>query len=81
MVALYPLSLRLTRSGADPACKSVDEASKVLFCSGDKPLTAIPPTRSALLQHIRRAAYQGEHIWGTADQVNYLPPPPSSTVG
>ena len=27
-------------------------------------MDAIPPTRAALMQHIRRAVYQGGHCWG-----------------
>lgn len=42
---------------------SVDAARYDLFDKG-RPLDKIPPTLGALEQHIRRAVYQGGHIWG-----------------
>jgi len=34
---------------------SIDEARKQLFCKKGRTIDAIPPTRAALLQHIKRA--------------------------
>ncbi len=41
-----------------------------------RPLTAIPPCESTLVQKIKRVSYQGGHVWGTADRLDYSPPPP-----
>ena len=62
--------------GGDESCTSADEARKSLFSSGDRPLTSIFPTRAALVQHIKRAAYQAGHIWGRCSELGYKPAPP-----
>lgn len=52
----------------------------LLFATQSRPLALIPPTSSALEQHILRAAYQAGQIWGRADDVNgwvNLPEPTS----
>lgn len=43
---------------------SVDSCRKHLFTSKGRSIEGIPPTQGALVQHIRRAAYQAGHIWG-----------------
>ena len=43
---------------------TVDSARKHMFTSKARSIDAIPPTRAALLQHARRATYQGGHAWG-----------------
>ena len=45
---------------------TVDSARKHMFTSKARSVDAIPPTRAALLQHARRATYQGGHVWGQA---------------
>lgn len=47
---------------------SVDEARLDMFARKQRPYEAIPPTRAALLQHTKRAAYQAGCIWGQATQ-------------
>ena len=42
----------------------IDEARKELFTIKGWAMDAIPPTRATLVQHIRRAVYQGGHCWG-----------------
>lgn len=42
----------------------VDQCRKHLFSSKGRTLEAIPPTKGALLQHAKRAAYQAGYIWG-----------------
>ena len=32
-------------------------------------MDAIPPTRGALVQHIKRVVYQGGHCWGQTNAV------------
>ena len=41
----------------------VDNARLDVFARKQRPYQAIPPTRSALLQHVKRAAYQADIIW------------------
>lgn len=43
---------------------SVDDARLEMFARKQRPYEAIPPTRAALLQHVKRAAYQAGCIWG-----------------
>ena len=45
---------------------TVDSARKHMFTLKARPIDAIPPTRAALLQHARRATYQGGRVWGQA---------------
>ena len=42
----------------------VDKARQMLFAQGRQSLENIPPTKAALQQHIKRAAFQSGHIWG-----------------
>ena len=42
----------------------VDDARLDMFARKQRPYEAIPPTRAALLQHVKRAAYQAGCIWG-----------------
>ena len=54
---------------------SVNLLRKELFTRG-RSIEKIPPTSGTLLQHDRRAAFQGGHCWGkTADKQMLLPPP------
>ncbi|KAK4312975.1 hypothetical protein Pmani_015640 [Petrolisthes manimaculis] len=41
-----------------------NEARKHLFTRGGRSIEAIPPTREALRQHRKRAAYQAGYCWG-----------------
>ena len=43
---------------------SVNKARKALFTQKNCPIEKIPPTHGALTQHVKRAVYQGGHIWG-----------------
>ncbi|KXJ15587.1 hypothetical protein AC249_AIPGENE10320 [Exaiptasia diaphana] len=44
----------------------VNDARKQLFSQKGKSLESIPPTKAALLEHTKRACYQGGHCWGQA---------------
>ena len=44
----------------------VNDARKQLFAQKGRALDAIPPTRAALVEHTKRAAYQAGHCWGQA---------------
>ncbi len=58
-------------------CTDIDKARKKMFTK--KPnVKQIPPTKAALEQHVRRATYQGGHVWGQS----LLPAPvlPSPTI-
>ena len=47
---------------------TVDEARLDMFARKQRPYESIPPTRAALLQHTRRAAYQAGCVWVQATQ-------------
>jgi len=47
----------------------INEARCELFVKRGKGMEEIPPTKDALIQHIRRAIYQGGHCWGQALKV------------
>ena len=47
---------------------TVGEARLDMFARKQRPYEAIPPTRAALLQHTRRAAYQAGCVWAQATQ-------------
>ena len=42
----------------------VNDARKQLFTQKGRAIDALPPTREALRQHIRRTAYQTGYCWG-----------------
>ena len=44
---------------------SINEVQKLLFTYKGCQMSSLPPTKSALQQHIRRAVFQGGHIWAT----------------
>ena len=41
--------------------KNIDETRLDMFTRKGRAMNAIPPTKAALLQHIKRAVYQGGH--------------------
>ena len=53
----------------------VDEARKELFCQKEKTMERLPPTQDALLQHLKRVAYQAG-IWCTSEQSEQHAPTP-----
>lgn len=55
---------------------SVNKARKIMFAEKNRSYDAIPPTREALIQHVRRATYQAGHIWGQALQAKPALPLP-----
>ncbi|VDI67729.1 Hypothetical predicted protein [Mytilus galloprovincialis] len=44
----------------------INESSLELFARKQRQYDTIPSTRAALLEHIKRATYQGGHVWGQA---------------
>ena len=44
----------------------VDEVRQDLFAKKQRPYEAIPPTRAALIQHTKHAAYQAGFVWAQA---------------
>ncbi len=42
---------------------NVNEARKQLFSQKGKPMDGLPPTEVALLEHIKRVAYQAGYVW------------------
>ena len=55
----------------------VNEARQHLFTRTSRPIDTIPPTQAALREHIKRAVYQGGHIWGQAYLSSSRLPDPS----
>ena len=55
----------------------VNEARKQLFAQKGRIMDAIPPSQAALVQHTKRAAYQGGHCWGQAVAPSMTLPCPS----
>ena len=47
-----------------------------LFTMKGRAMDAIRPTRASLLQHIKRAVYQGGYCWGKVLQATIGMPPP-----
>ena len=43
-------------------CKHVNYCCHELFCKG-RSIENIPPTKDALLQHVKRATYQAGYVW------------------
>lgn len=56
---------------------SVNVARKQLFCKKGRPIDNIPPTQNALLQHLKRAAYQAGYVWAQSIIANQKLPSPS----
>ena len=42
----------------------INDARKELFTKRGRAMDAIPPTKAALCEHIKRVAYQAGHCWG-----------------
>ena len=55
---------------------NIDQAWQEMFARKGCARDAIPPTRAALLQHIKRTVYQGGHCWGNACKVKIALPSP-----
>jgi len=55
---------------------TVNEARKHLFAQSSRSLENIPPTEAALLQHCKRAVYQGSYVWGQTLQLSPVLPSP-----
>jgi hypothetical protein len=47
---------------------NIDEAPQELFTKKGQTMEAIPSTKAALVQHIKRIVYQGGHYWGRATE-------------
>lgn len=63
----------------DQTCSETDVnvARRYLFTQKNRTLEGIPPTRDALLLHIKRAAYQAGHVWGQANTKQPVIPSPT----
>lgn len=57
---------------------NIDEARRELFTKKGRAMDALPPTKAALVQHIRRAVYQGGHCWGKMLHVRLDLPTPGN---
>ncbi len=45
--------------------EDVNVARKQLFAQKGRPMDGLPPTKAALKEHTKRAAYQAGHVWAT----------------
>ena len=43
--------------------EKINEAPKQLFSQKGRPMDGLPPTQAALVEHVKRAAYQAGHVW------------------
>lgn len=48
---------------------NIDQARLELFSKKGRGMESIPPTKDALVQHLKRAVYRGGHCWGQALEV------------
>ena len=65
--------------GRTSTCTDTDKARKKLFARKNN-AELIPPTKAALEEHVKRAAYQGGHVWGhVLLPVPALPPQPAGS--
>lgn len=55
--------------------EKVNEARKQLFSQKGRQMDGLPPSRAALEEHTKRAAYQAGHVW--AQMINAVPKLPS----
>ncbi len=55
----------------------VNGARKQLFTQKGRAIDGLPPTQDALIQHIKRAAYQADHCWAQMMVAAPELPPPS----
>lgn len=64
----------------DRTCQEteVNAARKHMFCTKSRSIDAIPPTAAALLQHTKRAIYQGGFVWGQAQECAPVLPSPDA---
>ena len=53
----------------------VNDARKQLFTKKGRAIVALPPTREAFRQHIRRTAYQPGYCWGQMMVAEHCRPP------
>jgi hypothetical protein len=58
-------------------CLDVNSARRHHFAKTGRQIDHIPPTSEALLQHCKRAVYQGGHVWGQAHMAAPTLPDPS----
>jgi hypothetical protein len=58
--------------------ESVNTARKHLFTKKGRQIENLPPTQSAMIEHIKRAALQGGYYWATALQTQPSLPSPSA---
>jgi hypothetical protein len=55
---------------------SVDVARMNMFTSKTQIIDRLPPTQGALVQHVKRAIYQADHVWAKASEASPTLPSP-----
>ena len=58
-------------------CTDINKARQKVFAKRNN-IKRIPPTRAALEQHVKRATYQGGHVWGQSLQTTPVLPSPTN---
>ena len=58
-------------------CTDINKARQKIFAQKSN-VKQIPPSKAALEQHVKRAAYQGGHIWGQSLLPAPIVPSPTS---
>ena len=58
-------------------CTDINKARQKIFAKRNN-IKRIPPTRAALEQHVKRATYQGGHVWGQSLQTTPVLPSPTN---
>ena len=58
-------------------CTDINKAQQKIFAKRNN-IKRIPPTRAALEQHVKRATYQGGHVWGQSLQTTPVLPSPTN---
>ncbi len=56
----------------------VNHARKQIFAQSSRSFEYLPPTKAALLEHIKRATYQAGYVWGQCLMAEQVLPSPGS---
>ena len=59
-------------------CKFVNESRKKLICATGRQIENIPSAQDVLIQHRKRAIYQGIYIWNTTFMPQHDVPSPAA---
>ena len=69
VVSLYSMTCPLTE---------VNQARQQIFSQSSRTFEYLPPTKAALIEHIKRATYQAGYVWGQSLMTEQVLPSPDS---